>query len=153
MLADTVQKERNSMEYGPGFVSTFLYYFVTTTLVATIVASKGLGLGVSTGIPQQLGLLLGLFAGTLGGYLNRTVSTSVDFKNKKEFKKTLESVLDDMGYSHVQEEEDDDGVLVYKRSPIRQLLSGKVFVKFEENDVTIASRSIHLRGLRRRLKT
>ncbi|MEL6221692.1 MAG: hypothetical protein AAFR31_03500 [Cyanobacteria bacterium J06627_8] len=137
------------MEYGPGFVATFLYYFVTTALVATFAASKGLGVGLSTGLPQQLGLLLGLFAGGLGGYFNRTVSTSISFKSKKQLTKKLNEVLENMGYCNSQE--DDDGVTVYWRSPLRQLLSGKVFVKFGDHDVTIASRSIHLKKLRRQM--
>jgi hypothetical protein len=138
------------MEYGPGFVATFLYYFVTTALVATFAASQGLGVGISTGLPQQLGLLLGLLAGGMGGYFNRTTSISVAVKDQPTFKKTLDTALEEMGYINSREEE--DGVIVYWRSPIRRLLSGKVFVKFEdENDVTIASRFIHLKGLQRRI--
>ena len=142
-------EERHFMEYGPGFVSTFLYYFVMTALVGTFVAWKGLGLGISTGAPQQLGILVGLFAGALGGYVNRTVSFSVAFDNKDDFEKTLDEALDAMGYHHVRD--NDNGVSVYERSPVRQLLSGKVFVKFENGEATIASRSIHIWGLRRRL--
>jgi hypothetical protein len=136
------------MGYGPGFASTFLYYFVTTTLVATFVVSQGLGLKISSGYPSQIGLVIGIFAGLLGGYMNRTMSCSIAFDDKETFKNTLKEALDDMGYRHAY---DDENVSVYVRSPIRQLLSGKIFVQFDEKDVTIASRSVHIKDLQRRL--
>lgn len=138
------------MEFGPGFVSTFLYYFVCTAFAITFVASKGLGLGLSTGYPQQLGLLVGLFAGLLGGYFNRTVSFSVAFSDRQSFLETLNEALEAMGYHHVQDEE--DGVKVYERSPLRKLFSGKVFVKLDQGEATIASRSVHITAIRQRVQ-
>lgn len=136
------------MGYGPGFTATFLYYFVTTTLVATFVVSKGLGLPISSGYPSQIGLAIGLVAGLLGGYMNQSTSCSIAFDDPDTFKETLTSALDDMGYSHAY---DDEGVSVYTRSPLRQLLSGKIFVKFETGEVTVTSRSVHIKDLQRRL--
>lgn len=138
------------MQFGPGFVSTFLYYFVCTSFATTFVAAKGLNMGFSTGFPQQIGLILGLFAGLLGGYFNRTTSFSVAFNDRKDFLKLLENTLQDMGYS--QSSEDEDGVLVYERSPVRKLFSGKMFVKLDAGEATIASRFIHTSSIRRRLQ-
>ncbi|MGB3496015.1 MAG: hypothetical protein WBA57_25020 [Elainellaceae cyanobacterium] len=138
------------MKFGPGFVSTFLYYFVCTSFATSFVAAKVLNLGFSTGFPQQIGLLLGLFAGLMGGYFNRTTSFSIAFSERQKFLDLLEETLQDMGYS--QSREDDDGVLVYERSPIRKLFSGKMFVKLESGEATIASRFIHTSSIRRRLQ-
>lgn len=137
------------MQFGPGFVSTFLYYFVCTAFATTFVAAKGLDVGFSTGFPQQIGLVVGLFAGGLGGYFNRTTSFSVAFSDRKSFLKSLNETLTAMGYS--QSCEDEDGVLVYERSPIRKLFSGKIFVKLESGEATVASRFIHTADIRRRL--
>ncbi len=136
------------MGYGPGFTSTFLYYFVTTTLLSTFIASQGLGMKISTGYPSQIGLVIGLLAGLLGGYMNRSVSFSVAFDDQETFKDTLNEALDAMGYGHAY---DDENISVYVRSPIRQLLSGKIFVQFDEKDATISSRSVHIKDLQRRL--
>jgi hypothetical protein len=134
------------MQFGPRFVPTFLYYFSTTAIVFSLVTIKGMGLGLETGLPQQVGLIGGLVAGLLGGYFNRTMTLTVPVKNKQKFFNTLNESLSKMGY---QQREEMDGVVVYERSALSKFLSGKVFVHIEQDTATIASRAVHIRGLRK----
>ncbi len=137
------------MTKGPGILPTFLYYFSGTALVSTLLAVKALNVGMDTGIPSQLGLVVGLFGGVVGAFFNRSVVLEVPFKHRKNFLKTLNSALAEMGYELAADT--DDGA-VYERSPLRQLLSGKVFVQISGQTATICSRSIHIKALRKRLK-
>jgi hypothetical protein len=146
------------MEFGPGFLPTFLYYFVGTALLFTLVASKALGLSVETGLPQQVGAVGGVVAGLIGAYFNRTMVFSVPFTNKKTFLNRLESTLTQLGYQLVPEDEsspeqDADPVLVYERSSSRNWLSGKIFVQLDETEktATIASRAAMIRRLKKEL--
>ena len=133
---------------GPGFLPTFLYYFSGTALVSTLLAVKALNVGLETGIPNQLGLVAGLFGGALGAYFNRSVVLQVPFKHRKKFFKTLNAALAEMGYELALDT--DDGA-VYQRSPLRQLLSGKVFVQITGQTAVICSRSVHIKALEKRL--
>jgi hypothetical protein len=133
------------MQFGPGFLPTFLYYFTGTTVIFTFLAAKGLGLSLATGIPEQLGVLGGLVAGGLGAYINQTTSFSVQFRDRKKFLKELASALGELGYEQTAEE---DGVRIYERSTARKFFSGKVYVQLEGNSATIASRASTVRQLR-----
>lgn len=137
------------MPKGPGFLPTFLYYFSGTALVTTLLAVKALDVGLNTGIPNQLGLVVGLLGGMVGAYFNRSVTLEVPFKGKKTFLKTLNSALAEMGYEPTSETNE---IAIYQRSRLRQLLSGRVFVQIAGNTATISSRSIHIKGLKKRLK-
>jgi hypothetical protein len=134
------------MQFGPGFIPTFLYYASTTAIVFSLVTMKGMGLGLETGLPQQVGLTGGLIAGLLGGYFNSTMTLTMPVNNKKEFFNILNNALSQMGY---QQKDEMDGVLVYERSGLSKFLSGKVFVQIDHNTATIASRAVHIRGLRK----
>lgn len=133
------------MQFGPGLVATFLYYFTSTAVVITFVMSRSLGLGISTGIPQQVGALGGLLTGILGAYFNRTISFTVPFQNQKQFLKSLEATLTQLGYQQISEEED---VRVYQRSSFNKWFSGRIFVQLENQQATIASRAITIRSLK-----
>ncbi len=144
-------------DVGPGFTATFLYYFTSATLLATLVAARGLNLSFGTGLPQQLGLAVGLVAGGLGGYFNRTAAISISAPPGSASLAQVNGVLDEMGY-HLDEADSasvdvslDSPLRVYVRSPLRQLLSGRVYVQQDDNQLTIASRAMHLRDLQRRL--
>ena len=137
------------MPKGPGFLPTFLYYFSGTALVSTLLAMRALDVSLNTGIPNQLGLIAGVFGGAVGAYFNRSVVLDVPFKHRKKFLKTLNVALAEMGYKLSSDTED---AIVYQRSPLRQLLSGKVFVQITGQTATICSRSVHIKGLRKRLK-
>ncbi|MBW4515458.1 MAG: hypothetical protein KME11_09560 [Timaviella obliquedivisa GSE-PSE-MK23-08B] len=132
------------MQAGPSFLSTFIYYFSTTAIVLTIVVSRATGLQIATGIPQQIGALGGALAGLVGVYFNRSVAIALPFAEKKKFLVELETLLTAMGY---QLQEEGDEVRVYARSGINKWLSGRVFVKFEGQEATIASRAVHMRQI------
>ncbi len=138
------------MSFGPGFVPTFLYYFVSTTLIAAFVASRGLGMSIGSGTPLRLGIVLGLLAGLAGGYFNRTVTRSFDFKNRKKFDQQLEGILAELGFQKADERE--DGVRIYQRAALAKVLSGKVFVQFEQQSAAIAGRSIAMKQLSKRME-
>ena len=72
------------MQFGPGLLVTFLYYFSSTAVIFTLVVSRGMGLGTETGIPQAIGVAGGLLAGGIGAYFNRTVSWALPLKHKKK---------------------------------------------------------------------
>lgn len=142
---------------GPGFTATFLYYFTSATLLATLVATKGLALSLGTGLPQQLGLGVGLAAGAVGGYFNRTVALSMAAPNTARTRAKVESALSEMGYSLDESEPPADGagapLNVYVRSPLRRLLSGRIYIQQDGNQLTVASRAGHIRQLQRRLNS
>lgn len=137
------------MQFGPGFLATFLYYFSTTAIVFALVSYKALGVGFDTQIPQQIGILGGLLAGSMGGYFNRTRAFTVAFSNRKTFLAHLNDVLSQQGY---QLQEPVDDVLIYERSALGKYLSGKVFVQLEADNATIASRSVQLRSIQKKLE-
>lgn len=134
------------MQFGPGFLPTFLYYFATTAIVFTLVVAKGTGAGMDTGLPQQVGAIGGVVAGLIGAYFNQTKTISVKFQNQKTFLKQLEQALNQMGYQQVAEE---DGIRIYERLNLAKWLSGKIYVQLEQNTATIASRATHIRGLQK----
>lgn len=143
----------DASDFGPGFTATFLYYFASASILTALVATRGLNVSMATGLPQQLGVIVGLLAGWAGGYFNRTVALSIAAPNRRALAQ-VEAALNEMGY-HLSEAESpqDEGepVRVYVRSPLRQLLSGRVYLQQEGKSLTVASRAVHLRNLQRRL--
>ena len=141
------------MSFGPGFWPTFLYYFVSTTLITAFLSSQGLGIDLESGLPLRLGLILGAIAGGAGGYFNRTVTFSVEFKSRKKFLRNLNEVLTEMGYlvtSELDSSEAEDDILIYKKSALGGLLSGKVFVQIGKDSATFASRAVYSQKLQKR---
>ena len=132
------------MQAGSGFLTTFIYYFATTAIVITIAVSQRTDLEISTGIPQQIGALAGALTGLIGVYFNRSVAIVVPFLEKGKFLAELETLLTPMGY---QLQAEGNGVRVYARSGINKWLSGQIFVKFEGQEATIASRAVHMRQI------
>ncbi|MGP1373477.1 MAG: hypothetical protein ACTS3T_11670 [Almyronema sp.] len=138
----------NTAQPGPGFGFTFLYYFAGIGLITTLLAAQSLHVRLETGIPAQLGIGVGLLGGLIAAYFNQTLLLEVPFQSKKQFLRSLNQSLNEMGYTPAAEAE---GVLVYQRSPLSQLFSGKVYVQISENNALIFSRAIHIRSLRQRL--
>ncbi|NJL45003.1 MAG: hypothetical protein HC922_03160 [Leptolyngbyaceae cyanobacterium SM2_3_12] len=136
---------------GPGFGLTFLYYFCSTALVTTLLAVKTLGIGLDTGIPNQFGLVFGVVGGGLGALLNRSSTVEIPFSNLKKFKPQLDTALAEMGYTE-DPSANLDGILVYRRSFLRQLLSGKIYVLLNNHQAQISSRIVHVRRLKGRLE-
>ncbi len=139
-----------TLPQGPGWGLTFLYYFLGTAMVSTLLASKSLGVSLDTGLPSQFGLLLGIIGGILGTLVNRSSMLELPIRNPKKFKQQLDTVLADMGYTEVSDARS-DGVLVYGRPLLRQLLSGKVYVQLNPKQAAISSRVSHIRQIKRQL--
>lgn len=143
-------KSANPMQYGPGVAATFLYYFTSTAVIFTIVTAQTVG-GDLDGFPKQVGLLGGIVGGLVGTYFNRTTSFSLSQLEGKVTRKQLVKMLETMGYTKIEEDEDDQ-VTVYERTGMSRFLSGKIFVQNQDKDTLVASRAIHLRALKRLLK-
>ena len=136
------------MQFGPGLLPTFLYYFSSTALVFALVTILGMDQSLSTGAPQQMGLLGGLVGGILGAYFNRTIKLELPVESEKKFLKKLEGTLTQLGYEKKLEE---DGVRTYERSGTSKFLSGRIYVAIENGTATIASRATQIRRLRKLL--
>ncbi|MBD2232159.1 hypothetical protein [Phormidium tenue] len=136
---------------GPGFGLTFLYYFSGTALVTALLAVKSLGLGLDTGLPNLYGALFGTVGGFMGAFVNRSTTLTLPVNSRKTFKRELDAALAEMGYTE-DGEPSLDGVLVYRRPFVRQLLSGRVYVLLGEKQAQISSRVIHMSGIKKRLE-
>lgn len=155
------------MEFGPGAVATFLYYFASAAVAITFVMARSTGLGLGTGLPEQFGGLGGLIAGGLGVYFNRTAQFSLPLQGRKRFLNELDSTLAQYGYQPLEGEAleqftlgssgsapdhapDQSGSLrVYERSGASRWLSGRIFVQIEAERVTFASRAGTVRALKK----
>ncbi|WP_143467750.1 hypothetical protein [Leptolyngbya ohadii] len=136
------------MQFGPGVLPTFLYYFTATAVIVGFVTIKGLHFGADTGVPQVMGTIAGLIAGSLGTYRNRTTTLQLPVQSKKKFMNQLESTLNQMGYQKTAEE---DEVLTFERSA-GTLSPSKIYVQLEGETVTIASRARILRQVKQALE-
>lgn len=132
---------------GPGFLPTFLYYFVGTTLIVAFVVSQG-AINVEVSNPVQVGLPFGLLAGLLGSYFNRSQTVAVTFKSKKVFTRSLNELLGQLGY---QETSPVDEFIVYERSIPSKWLSSKLFVQIGNESATLTGRSSIVRALQKQL--
>ncbi len=139
---------------GVGFWPTFIYYFSCTALIVAIATSQGLNLSLTTPQPYRYGVLLGLLAGLIGAYFNRTTSLTVAFQDQQEFTVQLQQTLAEMGFEPQSEVVADLGAdyLIYQRSALGRLLSGKIFVQMAPHSVTISSRAIHIQQLQQKLQ-
>jgi hypothetical protein len=133
---------------GPGFVPTFLFYFVGTTFISAFVIAQG-----STGLegvnPFQVGILFGLLAGGVGSYYNTHQTVSFPIKNRGAFVKTLKDGLSQMGYKEQEQEED---LTIYARPMPSSFFSGKLFVQLEQEAAIVSGRSSMIRSLKKRVQ-
>jgi hypothetical protein len=134
---------------GPGWVPTFLYYFVCTTLIVSFVAESGTET-LQMGNPYPIGILCGLVVGSLGAYFNSHITISLPIKNRGAFLAKLNAALTEMGYQETSQLAE---FTVYERSAARKIFSGKLFVHIEPKSATISGRSLRVRTLRQRLET
>ena len=133
------------MVQGPGFFTT-LYYFSSTTLIVVLVASQGMNLSLETHLPYQFGILFGLVAGLIGATFNRSATLSASFRSQPALN-TLNAVLGDLGFQQSQHE---DGI-VYEKSPLQTLFSGRILVQLDQHSATITGRAKNLQKLSRLL--
>ncbi len=141
------------MHTGPGFLSTFLYYFSGTTLIATLILARGVSLEGYSPLPTELGLLVGVIGGLIGATLNRTVTLEIPLAGKRQFASTLRQTLADLGYVEIPPTADTQtaNLTIYARPRLAGLFSGKIFVQLDPQTATIASRAHTVRRLRDRL--
>ncbi len=136
---------------GPSFGLTFLYYFCGTALVTTLLAVKSLGIGLDTGIPNQYGIVFGIIGGVLGGLVNRSTVLTLPVSSQKTFKRELDAALAEMGYTEDTEANLLEGISVYRRPFVRQLLSGRIYVLITDKKAQISSRKVHMGNIKKRL--
>ena len=134
---------------GPENSLTFLYYFGTTTLITIVLASLVLHLSPMSGLPNQLGLVMGLVGGSLGLYFNRSITLKQPIKGHKVFLNQISQPLAQLGYTRVDDESLPADLVMYARSNVRGLLSGKIYIRLEAKTAYITSRAVHIRGLKR----
>ncbi|MGD1951833.1 MAG: hypothetical protein ACFB14_19635 [Leptolyngbyaceae cyanobacterium] len=138
-----------SNNLGPENSLTFLYYFGTTTLITIVLASLVLHLSPMSGLPNQLGLAMGLAGGALGLYFNRSITLKQPIKGHKVFLNQISQPLAQLGYTRVEDESLPADLVMYARSNVRGLLSGKIYIRLEAKTAYITSRAVHIRGLKR----
>lgn len=137
------------MQSGPGFMPTFLYYFVSTTFIVVFILSKGLDSSnelATMANPFQVAIPLGLLAGGVGAYFNGYEQLEMPLKNRGADLKKLNQVLTDSGYAETREVED---IKVYDRPFPSNLFAGKIIVQINEKTVNISGRASRIRGLRK----
>ena len=140
------------MQVGPGVALTFLYYFAITLAIVTPLSHR---LGGEVPVPLGINLVIGLIAGGMGAYFNRAKTVELPFKIKqKRLREEVERRLGNLGYSAVAE----DCPLgaewtMYRRSPLRQLFSGTIYLKIEAQCLTISSRAAQVRQLQAQLES
>lgn len=137
---------------GPSFGLTFLYYFCGTALVTTLLAVKSLGIGLDTGIPNQYGIMFGIVGGVVGALVNRSTTLTLPVSSQKTFRRELDAALAEMGYTEDKDADLLDGISVYRRPFVRQLLSGRIYVLLTDKKAQISSRKVHMGGIKKRLE-
>ncbi len=140
------------MQSGPGFITTFLYYFVGTSFIVAFIVSQGIDnpeLLDTLGNPFKVGILFGLVAGGIGAYFNSHGVMELPIKNQSAFLQQLNAVLAERGYAETMEM---DGVKVYQRPMPGGFFAGKLFVQIEKTAATISGRSTKVRSLRKTLE-
>jgi len=138
------------MGSGPGWIPTFLYYFVATTLIGALVLTEGLESNQLPGQTSfQIALLLGLAAGGVGAYFNSYETVTLPIKNRGAFTKRLGKALTEMGYGEVNTVE---SVTVYERSALSRFFSGKILVELGTKNATISGRVGRMRQLKKRME-
>lgn len=142
----------SNKQLGPEHSLTFLYYFGTTTLITIVLASMVLHLSPMSGLPNRLGLVMGLVGGALGLYFNRSITLKQPIKGHKVFLNQISQPLEKLGYIQVEDDSLPADVVVYARSNLRGLLSGKIYIRLDEKIAYITSRAVHIRGLKQMLE-
>ena len=138
-------------QLGPENSLTFLYYFGTTTLITLVLASIELNVSPMNAVSNQLALVMGLVGGTLGLYFNRSITLKQPIKGHKVFLNQISQPLAELGYTRVEDDTLPADLVLYSRSNLRGLLSGKIYIQLEANVAYITSRAVHIRGLKQKL--
>ncbi|MEM1369409.1 MAG: hypothetical protein AAGG02_15645 [Cyanobacteria bacterium P01_H01_bin.15] len=135
------------MPQGPGFAFTFLYYFSLSAFITILVTVQGTNFSWQDGFPYQVGTLLGLIAATFSATSNRSTTIVIPFVGRKKFSYQLEQALEDMGFKHCEPRE--SALTVYRKSAVRSLFSGQIYVQLDEKKATIHGRVRNLKRLQK----
>lgn len=136
------------MRVGLGGTGTFLVYFVYTAVILSIGSSLLFQLSRESGIPQQIAIVGGLIVGAIGFYFNRTVIRPIVADDEQLLLNQLKRELTGLGYQQV--EQIDDEVFVFEKA-VRQWLYGRVYVRAQPQQVTIAGRASQVQKLQQQL--
>jgi hypothetical protein len=148
------------MMKGPGFVPTFLYYFVGSSFIALFVLSQaatGTDAGGSAlGNPWPVAILFGLLSGGVGGWLNSHTTLELPVNNKGGFVKRLEAALAAKGLAAMPRDAADkagipDDVTVYQRTGWTQRLAGRVFVEYDKKTAIVSGRSTLIKAIQKQM--
>ncbi len=159
---------------GPGFWTTFLYYFATTVVIGGLTASQALHISPTSPTAVQVGILLGAIAGLGGAYFNRSVIWALPIQGRKIFLNRLEQSLQALKLEALEEDDldpdlfqaPDDGqgepqgsskeskdatVRVYGSSGAGSFFSGRLYVKVQSNTAELMGRASTIKRLKQLL--
>ncbi len=139
------------MSFGPGLWPTFVYYFVSATLIAFLAIAQSLDTQSESGLPTNPyvgAILFGLLSGAIGSYFNRNVTISLPVSNQKAFRQRLTEILTNSGFQATGELE---GFTVYQRPKMSAIFSGKLFVYVSNDTATISGRASKVKALQKLL--
>lgn len=123
----------------PGIFITFLYYFACTNVIIFLIAfTQSSRIGVDESVLYELSLVVGLLTGVLGAKFNRSVTITAAYRKSKDFEKTIEKVIKDLGFSPDSQLEE---FTVYQIPSIKSLFVGKLFLQVEKRSATIICRA------------
>ena len=123
----------------PGIFITFLYYFAYTNVIIFLIAfTQSSRIGVDESVLYELSLVVGLLTGVLGAKFNRSVTITAAYRKSKDFEKTIEKVIKDLGFSPDSQLEE---FTVYQIPSIKSLFVGKLFLQVEKRSATIICRA------------
>lgn len=135
------------MRVGPGTFGTFVYYFVLSAVILSISAS--FIFDRETGIPQQISAIGGTVIAAIITYFNRTVITPLSIANGADFFHQFKNILAGLGYQQVEQL---DEVSIFERTD-KKWLFGKIFLRTQPEQATIAGRAAQVRQIRRQLES
>ncbi len=138
------------MNAGPGLWTTFLYYFVMTTLIGSVTASQALETSPTSPIAVQIGTVLGGLAGILGTYFNRSLTWELPIQGQKSFWNRLEQILAELNVERLpeSEEEEEANVRIYRRSGRGSWFAGRLYVQVEGEQAQFLGRASLIRKLK-----
>lgn len=136
------------MRVGLGGAGTFLVYFIYTAVILSIGSSILFQLSRESGIPQQIAIVGGVAVGAIGAYFNRTVIRPIAAEDEQSLLNQVKRGLTELGYQQI--EQIDDEVFVFAKA-VRQWFYGRVYVRVQPQQVTIAGRVSQVQKLQQQL--
>lgn len=136
------------MRVGLGGAGTFLVYFIYTAVILSIGSSLVFHLSRESGLPQQIAIVGGVLVGAIGSYFNRAVIRPIAADDERTLLHQVNRGLTGLGYQQI--EQIDDEVFVFEKA-VRRWLSGRVYVRVQPQQVTIAGRASQVQKLQQQL--